>query len=99
MCNSSPLNPWHRLAAKVGPSEVGEGLGDSPLKMFVAFLGEENISFGCSISLTIPTIGVIVLWLCVKKYLNLIKHKPHPDCQLAFGFNSNFPTSILVSFS
>ena len=41
----------------------------------------------------------IVLWLCVKKYLNIIEHKSHPDCQLAFGFNSNFPTSILVSFS
>ena len=67
--------------------------------MFVAFLGEENINFWCSIFLTIQTIGVIVLWLCVKKYLNVIKHKPHPDCQLAFGFNSNFPTSILVLFS
>ena len=41
----------------------------------------------------------IVIRLCVKKNLNLIKHKPHPDCQPAFGFNSNFPTSILVSFS
>ena len=50
--------PWHRLAARLGHSEVGEGLGDSPLKMFVAFLGKENVSFGCSIFLTIPTIGV-----------------------------------------
>ena len=75
---------------------------DSPLKvtgMLVAFLGKEIVHFGCSIFLTIPTIGVIVLWSCLKEYLNLIKHKPHPDCQLAFGFNSNFPTSILCSFS
>ena len=50
--------PWHRFAARLDPSEVAEGLGDSPLKMFVAFLGQENVSFGCSIFLTIPTTGV-----------------------------------------
>ena len=87
--------PSHYLAARLGPSEVGEGGGeggDYPLKVtgiFVALLGKENISFGCSIFNHTNHRG-IVLWLCLKKYLNLIKHKPHPDCQLAFGFNSNF---------
>ena len=29
----------------------------------------------------------------------MFKHEPHPDYQPAFGFYSNFPTSILISIS
>ena len=29
----------------------------------------------------------------------MFKHEPHPDYQPAFGFYSNFPTSILISVS
>ena len=97
MYNSSSLllTPPCCAAWSLGGWGGGGGGGGG----LVAFLGKEIVRFGCSTFLTIPTIEVIVLWFCLKEYLNLIKHKPHPDCQLAFGFNSNFPTSILVSFS
>ena len=91
--------PWHHLAATLDPSEVGEGGGGLPFKNVRRLLKGRRCKFWVFNIFNHTNHRGIVLWLCVKKYLNLIKYKPHSDCQLAFGFNSNFPTSILVSFS
>ena len=101
-CVLLALCPWHHLTARLGPSEVGEGgrgLPSESDRNVRRLLREKNCTFWVFNIFNHTNHRGIVLWLCVKKYLNLINYEPHPDCKLAFGFNSNFPTSILVSFS